>query len=284
MFPPLPENPFIDPAWRHLRATCLVAEGRQADHRRDDDRSREVWRLYRDLAGADSAGRAHLLGATPLGEACAFYAAAGPFKCAELEARLLARQMDEEIAGRMGLSAAAVAAFHHVYFCVRPRLEAQFYILNVAIGEKLHTGLTEGDRGLILKLFGYQQGPIVLDLLLDYWANPPQMPDDPGQLGPEAFAALATKLRLKALLTLLTARADAAFPHKYAIALELLEQLGVAERLRGQPPAAFRAPADAVARCWKVLEQVPAEDGSPPDCSGAALPSARRGEPVPAAA
>jgi hypothetical protein len=48
------------------------------------------------------------------------------------------------------------------------------------------------------------------------------MPDEPGRLSPEAFAVLATKLRLKTLLSLLTARADAGFPRKYALALDLL--------------------------------------------------------------
>jgi hypothetical protein len=270
MLPPLPQDPFVRPDWRHLRATCLVAEGRRADHRRDDDRSREAWRLYRDLQGADEARRAALLEATPLGHAYAVYASTKPLRRDELEARLLARQSDGEIAGRMGLAAAVVAAYHDVYYCVRPRLDAAFYILTVAMDEKLHRNLTEDDRGLILKLFAYQQGPLVLDLLLDFWAHPPHMPNDPGQLGPEAFAALALKLRLKALLFVLTAPADARLLRMYAVIQDLLEQLGAAERLRGEPPAAFRAPADAVARCWKELEQAPVDDGSPPACSGAA--------------
>jgi hypothetical protein len=282
MLPPLPQDPFVRPDWRRLRATHLVAEGRPADHRRDDDRSREVWRLYRDLQGAPEARRAALLEATPLGQAYAFYATADALRRDELEARLLARQSDAEIAARMGLPAAAVAAYHDVYYCVRPKLDAAFYILTVAMDEKLHRNLTEDDRGLILKLFAYQQGPVVLDCLLDYWANPPHMPDEPGRLSPEAFAALALKLRLKALLFVLTAPADARFLRMYAVIQDLLEQLGVAERLRGEPPPAFRAAADAVVHWWKQLERVQAEDRPPP--SGSATTAARRPAAAPAVA
>jgi hypothetical protein len=246
-----------------------VGEGRQADHPRDDDRSREVWRLYRGLQEADDSRRAALLQATPLGQAYAFHAAE-PLRRDELEARLLARQTDEEIAARMGMSAAAVAAYHDIYYFVRPKLDAEIYILTVAIDEKLHRNLTEDDRGLLLKLLGYQQGPVVLDLLLDYWANPPHMPDEPDRLSPEAFAALATKLRLKSFLTVLTARADARFLRTYAVILDLLEQLGVAERLRGESPPAFQVAADAVVGCWKELERVQAENRSTPGCSEAA--------------
>jgi hypothetical protein len=264
MLPPLPQDPFVRPDWRHLRATHLAAEGRPADHPRDDDRSREPWRLYRDLEGADEARRAALLQATPLGEAYAFHAAAEALRRDELEARLLARQTDEE-----------VAAYHDLYCCVRPRLDAKFYILNMAIGEKLHAGLAEGDRGLLLKLFAHQQGSVVLDNLLDYWAHRPKIPDDPGRLGHEAFAALATKLRLKALLTVLTARADAGFPREYAFAQELLDQLGVAERPRGEPPPAFRAAADAVAGCCKELERL--EESMPPPVAEGASDRGDRG-------
>ena len=77
MFPPLPEDPFIDRAWRHQRATFLVPEGREAGHPRDDDCSRETLRLYHELAVADESRRAALLRTTPPGEAHAFYPGRG---------------------------------------------------------------------------------------------------------------------------------------------------------------------------------------------------------------
>jgi len=270
MFPPLPLDPFVPPGWRHVRATRLVAEGKQPDHPRDDERSREVWRLYRDLQGADEARRAALLQGTPLGQAHAFYTTAGPLKCAELEARLLARQADEQIAARLGLSAAAVAAYHDTYYCVRDRLGAEHYVINVCIGEKVHRGLTEDDRGFLLKLLGFLRGPAVLDQLLDYFADPPHLPDDLGRLTPEAFDALAGKLRLRALIVSLTLPGDARCLRTFAAIKDLLEQLRVAEGLRGEPPQAFRLQPDGVVRSGRELEQPQARGGQPPAGDGSA--------------
>jgi hypothetical protein len=253
-----------------VRATRLVAEGKQPDHPRDDDRSREAWRLYRDLNDGGDEARQALLEATPLGEAHAFYATADPLKQAELEARLLARQTDAEIAARVGLSAAAVAAYHDTYYCVRDRLGAEHYVINVCIGEKVHTGLTEGDSGLLLKLLGFLRGPAVLDQLLDYFADPPHLPDDLGRLTPESFEALAVKLRLRVLIVSLTAPGDARYLRTYAAIKDLLEQLRVAERLRGEPPQAFRLQLDGVVRAWRELERLQARGGQPPAGDGSA--------------
>jgi hypothetical protein len=68
----------------------------------------------------------------------------------------------------------------------------------------------------------------------------------------------------------------------YAVIQDLLEQLGVAERLRGESPPACRAAADAVVHWWKELERVQAEDRPPP--SGSATTAARRPAAAPAVA
>jgi hypothetical protein len=272
MLPPHDLDPFVPPDWRHRRAAHLVAAGEAADHPRDDDWSRRAWRFQLALHGCkDEADRAALAREAPAAyEAYAYVRTAGPLQLAEVEARLLARQSDVEIASRLGLSAAAVAAYEAIFYCVRHKLTSQHYVINVCIGEKVHRGLTEGDRGLLLKLLGFLRGPVVLDQLLDYFANPPHLPDDLGRLTPESFDALAVKLRLQALIVSLTMPGDARCLRTAAMILDLLEQLGVAERLRGESPPAFQVAADAVVRCWKELERVQAENRSTPVCSGAA--------------
>jgi hypothetical protein len=82
-----------------------------------------------------------------------------PLRRAELEVRLLAGQGDATIAARTGLSPAAVAAFHDVFFAVRPRLGAGVYVLSMVLGGgRVFYAPDPDDHGLLLKLFGYHMG------------------------------------------------------------------------------------------------------------------------------
>jgi hypothetical protein len=151
-------DPFKDPGWRWLRCCYLLDHGRQPLQDLDDAVTREIWFFRRALTCCRTdADREQLAQDHPgLFEAHAFFTTAEPIRRAELEARLLAGSDDLTVAGKLGLSPAAVAAFHDLYFDVRSHLNAHVYVLGVVLGGKPFGGLTLDDRETILKTLGYR--------------------------------------------------------------------------------------------------------------------------------
>jgi hypothetical protein len=152
---------------------------------------------------------------------------AGSWKRAELEARLLARESDETIAHKCHLSPAVVAAYHNLFFAVRPHLEAEFYIMSEAIGSRAFGPLTSADRDILLKLIGYSMGGLMVDQVLDDYADPPDCPADLTQLGDQALEKLQGKLRLRAMLLSVTMPADAGAVARLPALSHLLTHAGL---------------------------------------------------------
>ena len=155
-----PTDPWPEPARRWLRAGYLLAHGRWP-MRRDDAATREAWQFRRGLGrGRGEAGRGWPAERFPeMAEAYAAYTAADPLRRAELEARLLAGQDDAAVAAKVGLSAAGVAAYHDVFFAVRPRLAHPHYVLGVVLGGgRVYYAPDPADHGLLLRLLGYEMG------------------------------------------------------------------------------------------------------------------------------
>jgi hypothetical protein len=71
-----------------------------------------------------------------------------------LEGRLLAGLTDDEVAAACGLPAAAVAAYHALFFDVRGGLNAPNWVALHATGSKVFDGLTEADTDVVLKRAG----------------------------------------------------------------------------------------------------------------------------------
>jgi hypothetical protein len=84
----------------------------------------------------------------------------------EIEARLLAGQSDDEIAGRLGVEAEVVLAYEKIYFDVRDKLESTDWIRFNAIGPGLYQGFDPGDLELVWKVYAFHLGPLVLDDLI----------------------------------------------------------------------------------------------------------------------
>jgi hypothetical protein len=84
----------------------------------------------------------------------------------ELEARILARQTDEEIGSKLGVPAPVVAAYEGLFFSVRVKFAATDWIMANVIGPRAYEGTTEDDVELIWKLWGFWGGPMVLDALI----------------------------------------------------------------------------------------------------------------------
>jgi hypothetical protein len=223
-------DPFKAPCWRWLRCCYLHDHGRQPLQDLDDAVTREVWFFRKTLSQCRTdADREQLTQDYPaLTEAYAVYTGE-PLRRAELEARLLAGSDDLTIAGKLGLSPAAVAAYHDLYFDVRSHLNAHAYVLGVVLGGKPCGGLPLDDRETILKTLGYQLGDRAVDAVLDFFANPLAVPASLDSLSLPELKQLRDRLRVKVAVLLLTTLAKAARPEtwqwleeKYAARRELL--------------------------------------------------------------
>jgi len=89
-----------------------------------------------------------------------------------LEARILARQSNEEISVKNGVWPEAVEAYEALFFNVRDRLYYSDYILNSVLGQVAISGLQPRDNGLLCKMMGYLSGPHVLDAMISHIPNP----------------------------------------------------------------------------------------------------------------
>lgn len=96
-------------------------------------------------------------------------------RCA-LEARLLARQSDEEIADRLSTMPEAVQAYEQLFFNVRDRLDNRDYIVSSVLSPSLNYGYDLTNIELSAKFFGYFAGPQVLDFILHRYDSNLRLP------------------------------------------------------------------------------------------------------------
>jgi hypothetical protein len=201
---------------------------------RDDDATGEAWRFRGGLARCRcEADRARLAGQFPaLVAAHAAFTAADPLRRAELEARLLAGQDDAAVATKMGMAADVVATYEGVFFAVRPRLAYPHYVLGVVLGGgRVYYAPDPADHGLLLRLLGYELGHFYVDTLLDYFREPPIVPESLDGLDEAALRRLLGKVRTKLLLLATTTPAEALPPEEW---LRLQGAMGAPS----EPPAA----------------------------------------------
>ena len=205
------------PARRWLRAGYLLRHRRWPFWGRDDPATWAAWRFRRGLRRCHcAAGRRRLARRYPaLAEAHGLYRSAAPLRRAELEARLLAGEDDVAVSAKVGLSAPGVAMYHDVFFDIRLRLGADFYILDVVLRGQAWYVPDPDDHGLLLKLFAYQLGGPYVDVLLDYFREPPVVPESLDGLDEGALQRLMSKLRTRLLLLATTTPAEALPPEEW---------------------------------------------------------------------
>jgi hypothetical protein len=89
-----------------------------------------------------------------------------------VEARLLARETDAEIARKCGILPKAVAWYEGLFFCVRDRLQCSSWIAGTIRGMAGQlplygtNSLTEQQRHTVYRLFGYHGGSDILDAMI----------------------------------------------------------------------------------------------------------------------
>jgi hypothetical protein len=90
-----------------------------------------------------------------------------------VEAELLGGVPIADVARNAGVDPAAIVAYEKFFFNVLDRLECSAYIRHKILGPKYHYDLlTLDDREILLKMFGYLGGPIILRNVLSYVMDP----------------------------------------------------------------------------------------------------------------
>jgi hypothetical protein len=147
-----------------------------------------------------------------------------------VEARLLAGEPIEAIAGRCGVPVEAVEVYEQLFFNVVDRLTSTSYILFHAVGAASYRGFDGDDSGAVLKWFAYMGGPRVLDFLLDGRDAPGGPMPVEGRVIPTDEAARSASLRRMAL-------AAKALPVNRATAIRLIRLYAFQEELLGTSSA-----------------------------------------------
>jgi hypothetical protein len=209
-----PHDPSQDPAHRWRRAGCLIDHDLTPFWAKDDSVVWTAWRYRRELAGCPVHDDGVIVapGFTAIAEAHRCYAAAPPMVRAELEARLLAGQSDEAVAAKVNMSPAGVAAYHALFFEVRPHLQADTYIATIVLGGKVQCGLRRDDHALLMKAIGYGMGGDGVDQYLDFVNDPPVVPRCLDQLDLPSLKKLRDRTAFQVGVLAMTTPASAAAP------------------------------------------------------------------------
>lgn len=186
--PPLPlelhhRNPCRPPDWRWLRAVGIVDEGQQRPTRRRDGEEnvvliRKAVSFRRDFV--EAVGSHNVMAQVSLADAYQSLVWAHQIYSDEtrlqvryaVEARLLARQTNREVAFSVGSTEDIIDIYEQLFFAVRDRLCYPDYIFQSVLGAELHGRLSTMDYGMLWKLFAYIGGPYVLEAIIRRVANP----------------------------------------------------------------------------------------------------------------
>ncbi len=170
-------DPMRAPRWRADLAIRIVQQGAGSVHpgASEDEYVEKYVQLLKVLSAAEAErsdfqqvrlSMPHLFGAHSL-----YYSQDGLCRSV-LEAWLLTSESFDQIAKRCGLDALCVEAYESTFFNVKDRLRATDWVTksihDSVAGSALEPGdaMTEDDIGLLLRLFGYFGGPLILEHLI----------------------------------------------------------------------------------------------------------------------
>lgn len=166
------KNPMRPPNWRWERALYLRNTGRTRTNS-EDEWIRQAIRFQAAMErNTDPIDQMEVAEAYPdIYYASSLYRRQGaqeaknPLRYA-IEARILADQTDAEIAQAAGVDPSLIFWYEKLFFNVREKLLSHDYILTVAIGPAIYTGMNEREYDLLWKVFGYIYGPKVLEAFI----------------------------------------------------------------------------------------------------------------------
>jgi hypothetical protein len=196
-----PADPLRPPDWRWRLALESAEDPGRPVRRCPDDAVRagkRFWRLWSACRGeADHRVLAERM--PTVYHAFGVHSDPGGATRAALEARILACEAPEVVAGKAAMAAAVVRLYELLFFDVRDRLESPDYILNQVLGPRLQGG-GDWDFDLVWKFFGYVGGPHILDLVMDTdrGPRPATAQEAAAFLSEDARAALQRQLAVAA--------------------------------------------------------------------------------------
>ena len=154
------ESPALSPPdWRWRRARRAVYKPFDALRRPNDGPTQDAVDLLKDrLFGRPPAA------GTPLAAAAAVYEGDGPSRWL-LEAHVLTGRTTRSVARKVGLGHPVVAAYEAVFFDVRHRLKAAFWLMQHVPGIGAVLGIRPDDLGAIWRRAGYRGGRPWLDVV-----------------------------------------------------------------------------------------------------------------------
>lgn len=154
-------NPFRRPDWRWSRAWAIVRHGRYVSRDRDDPETGRAVRFLRDLLRTPQDTAAIREKYPDLVAANAIYAGQASSR-QEIEARILARQSTEEIAGHLSTSDESVETYSDLFFDVCDRLDAGMYVHKQILQPAWQRNAADG----LLATLAYHGGPSILEVVL----------------------------------------------------------------------------------------------------------------------
>lgn len=177
--------PFRTLSWRWERAQALIDEhGLPKPFRfTDDDDVRKLRRYLLDYnrAGQDDDAKRTLFSRHPeVFTAHAIFEANDDLLREYLEARILARMDDLEIARKTAVFAEAVRAYEACFFNVRDRLDQPDWVVRTVLGSLHESDYQDSAETKSRKILGYFGGPHVLETLIHTVATEPMVdrPDE----------------------------------------------------------------------------------------------------------
>jgi hypothetical protein len=123
----------------------------------------------------------------------------------EVEARLLADDLPENIARRVCTEVEIINAYERLFFNVRERLINRGYLMHCVLGPAVHLGFQASEYDLVWKLFALLGGPLAVDLMIDQSVGHAR-PDRAGDLKYFVADVAQNDLRRVAMLALKTLR------------------------------------------------------------------------------
>jgi hypothetical protein len=160
-----PKCPFRPIDWRWIVAAFLARTGSRTRRRWIDGPVRRAAKYLRWAARPSTSGRSKRSSLDPAiaGAVALRSGPSSPVRTA-IEALLLAGVDDRSIAARVGLDPGVVAAYHDVFFEVRPLLEHSDALLARVFGEKLYTQAPDAEQAV--KLLSFFGGQLVAESLV----------------------------------------------------------------------------------------------------------------------
>jgi hypothetical protein len=195
-----PAHPWRPVDWRWRLALHLVEQPRSYLRKYADDGVRQAVALERTYPRSwDNDARERLANRQPtLWQARELYYSDPAHSRWAVEARILAGEPVADIARKHNLTPEVIDCYAPLFFDVADRLDNPSLIYMYVVGTKVYTGWSpDDDLDVIWRLFGYNFGPIVLDLLIPLatgrgWLDKIDCPD--GLLDDETRLTLKLKM------------------------------------------------------------------------------------------